>query len=77
MKTAISFPDALFRSADALGRHLGLSRSRLFAKALEFIANYRAGKVAERLNEVYANTTSKIGPQLTRAQKHVSSRGEW
>ena len=78
MKTAISLPDSLFRSADGLARRLGVSRSRLFATAVaEFIAKHRAGKVTERLNELYANSTSKIDPRLTRAQKRVSSRGEW
>jgi len=34
MKTAISLPDKLFESADALARRLGLSRSQLVATAL-------------------------------------------
>ena len=34
MKTAISLPDPLFKSADALARRLGVSRSELFANAM-------------------------------------------
>ncbi len=78
MKTAISLPDTLFRSADGLARRLGMSRSRLFATAVaEFIAKHRADKVTERLNEVYATRTSRMDPLLTRAQKRVSKPGEW
>ena len=78
MKTAISLPDSLFRSADGLARRLGMSRSRLFATAVaEFIAKHRADKVTERLNDVYATRTSRMDPLLTRAQKRMSSPGEW
>jgi metal-responsive CopG/Arc/MetJ family transcriptional regulator len=34
MKTAISLPDELFESADALARRMGISRSKLFATAV-------------------------------------------
>jgi metal-responsive CopG/Arc/MetJ family transcriptional regulator len=78
MKTAISLPDSLFRSADGLARRLGMSRSRLFATAVaEFIAKHRADKVTERLNDVYGTSTSRMEPLLTRAQKRVSTPGEW
>jgi len=78
MKTAISLPDPLFRSADGLARRLGMSRSRLFATAVaEFIAKHRTDKVTERLNEVYSAVPSKIDPQLTRAQKRATTPGEW
>jgi metal-responsive CopG/Arc/MetJ family transcriptional regulator len=78
MKTAISLPDSLFRSANGLARRLGMSRSRLFATAVaEFIAKHREDKVAERLNDVYATGTSRMDPPLTRAQKRVLSPGEW
>src|SRR5688572_2300207 len=35
MKTAISLPDALFEAAELLAGRLGVSRSRLYANALE------------------------------------------
>ncbi|MDO8738698.1 MAG: hypothetical protein Q7J17_06995, partial [Candidatus Deferrimicrobium sp.] len=34
MKTAVSIPDKIFRSADSLAKRLGVSRSRLYADAL-------------------------------------------
>lgn len=78
MKTAISLPDPLFRSADTLARRLGMSRSGLFATAVaEFVAKHRADKVTERLNEVYSARPSRVDPRLTRAQKRASTTGEW
>lgn len=78
MKTAISLPDSLFRSANGLARRLGMSRSRLFATAVaEFIAKHREDKVTERLDNVYGTGTSRMDPLLMRAQKRVSIRGEW
>jgi len=34
MKTAVSVPDKLFKSGDALAKRLGVSRSRLYSDAL-------------------------------------------
>jgi metal-responsive CopG/Arc/MetJ family transcriptional regulator len=57
VKTAISLPDALFKSADALARRLGVSRSELFANAVaEFIAQYDRSQLTERLNAVYGSS---------------------
>ncbi len=39
MKTAISIPDEIFDSADALAEEMGVSRSQLYATAVaEFVA---------------------------------------
>lgn len=78
MKTAISLPDELFSSADALARRLGMSRSRLFATALtEFLAKHRTAKVTERLNQVYASEPSQLDERTRRAQRRVAARSEW
>ena len=39
MKTAISIPDEVFRSAERLAQRLGVSRSELYAKAVDGV-NY-------------------------------------
>ena len=78
MKTAISLPNDLFASADALARRLGVSRSGLIATALaEFVAKHRAAKISERLDAVYAAEESRMDRSLSHAQREVLERSEW
>jgi metal-responsive CopG/Arc/MetJ family transcriptional regulator len=78
MKTAISIPDPLFTSADALAKRLGMSRSRLYATAVaEFVAKQRHAKVTERLNAVYATEDSRLPEDLRRASQRALLRLEW
>lgn len=78
MKTAISLPDELFASADALARKLGVSRSGLIATALaEFVAKHRASRISERLDAVYAVEESRVEPAMSRAQRKVIEQSEW
>ena len=56
MKTAISINDGLLREADETARLMRVSRSRLFALAVdEFLKRQRREEMLLRLNEVYAN----------------------
>lgn len=58
MKTAISIPDALFDSAEALATELGVSRSQLYATALaQLIATHDRTQITARLDALYG------GPQ--------------
>lgn len=78
MKTAISVPDRLFSSADALARKLGVSRSHLYATALaEYVAKHQASRVTERLNTVYGAQASSMDEGLSRAQRRTVDRTEW
>lgn len=78
MKTAISVPDPIFASADALAKRLGISRSQLYATAVaEYVAKFQATKVTERLDAVYAKETSRLEPKLARAQRRALKRAEW
>jgi len=54
MKTAISIPDRVFRSAEQLAARLGVSRSELYSKALEaLVEKHRDDLITTRLNEIY------------------------
>ena len=76
MKTAISLPDELFASADALAERLRVSRSELYATAVaEYVAKHRDADVTARLNAVYADLPSAVDPALRRAQ--ARSIAEW
>ena len=54
MKTAISIDEDLFKKAEKLSSKLRVSRSQLFAQALEYlIERSETLEVIQRLNEVY------------------------
>ena len=54
MKTAISIPDRVFRSAEELASRLGVSRSELYSKALAALVDkHRDDLITSRLNEIY------------------------
>ncbi|HKT60957.1 MAG TPA: hypothetical protein VJQ46_12980 [Gemmatimonadales bacterium] len=78
MKTAISLPDELFESADALAQRLGVSRSQLYATAVaEFLAKHQDSKVTERLDQVYAQQPSRLERPLRRSQARSLRTPEW
>jgi hypothetical protein len=56
MKTAISIPDELFDSAEALASRLGVSRSQLYATALaRLLAEHERSRITERLDAIYGD----------------------
>ena len=78
MKIAISLSEELFDSAETLGKRLGLSRSRLYATALEdFVAKHQARKVTERLNSVYASQDSRLDRATGRFQARSLNKRPW
>ena len=78
MKVALSIPDDLFRSAEALGKRLGVSRSRLYATALaDYVAKHQNRKVTARLDQVYAREESGVEPTLRRTQARSLPRESW
>ena len=75
VKTAISIPDAVFRSADELAHRLGVSRSELYAKAIaELVEKNRHELITERLNEVYATEDSSLDDETALLQHRSLTR---
>ena len=69
MKTAISIRDDIFDAAERIAASLGLSRSALYAKAVEeFVARHDAGRLTERLDTVYASTEPALDEDLAALQ---------
>jgi metal-responsive CopG/Arc/MetJ family transcriptional regulator len=70
MKTAVSIPDEVFASADALAEELGVSRSELYARAVaEYVAKHQGAEITARLNQVYAAESEEdLDDELRRAQ---------
>lgn len=78
MKVAVSIPDELFETAEALGKRLGLSCSRLYATALaDYLAKHSGRKTTERLNAVYADQPSRLDARVRRAQRRAIERDGW
>jgi metal-responsive CopG/Arc/MetJ family transcriptional regulator len=78
MKTAISIPDKVFRSADALAKRLGISRSELYTTAVtELLSKNQGRQVTARLDAVYAEEDSSLSPSLIQLQAKSLAHEEW
>jgi metal-responsive CopG/Arc/MetJ family transcriptional regulator len=78
MKTAVSIPDPLFRAAERAAKRRRISRSRLYAQALEAYLNAQSDKrITEALNAVYATEDSSLDPEIARMQSLSIGREEW
>jgi predicted transcriptional regulator len=73
MKTAISLDDHLLEQADQTAKQMRVSRSGLFALALQdYLRRRRQAEVAEQLNRVYTGkpgvpeqrTTARMKPKF-------------
>jgi metal-responsive CopG/Arc/MetJ family transcriptional regulator len=78
MKTAISIPDAVFRSAEQFARRSKMSRSELFTKAVaEYVEKHRHRGITEALDEVYGKTSSNMDPVLSKLQEVSIFNEDW
>jgi metal-responsive CopG/Arc/MetJ family transcriptional regulator len=78
MKTAVSIPDAIFQEADELAQRRGVSRSQLYATALErYLESERSADVTETLNRLLENEPPEPDPFITRAAALTFKRTEW
>lgn len=79
MKTAISLPDDLFRTADRLAKRSGKSRSQLYADALaEYVARHSPDEITEAMNAVVDRIAEPApDPFVTRAAMQILERTEW
>ena len=78
MKTAISIPDAVFRSAEQFAQVSKMSRSRLYTKAVaEYVEKHRQRGITEALNQVYGETRSKMEPVLVKLQEMSIFKEDW
>lgn len=74
MKTAVSIPTPLFQKAERRRRRLGVSRSELYATALEqLLDNEPDAEVTKALEQVYAAEESTIDRRLATAQRKATA----
>jgi len=78
MKTAISIPDNVFARADRLAKSMNMSRSELYARAVEeYLEGHRRSRVREKLDAIYSAESSSIDPALMIAQTASLPEEEW
>lgn len=78
MKMAISIPDELFERAEELAERLEVSRSQLYARAIEEYADRHASeRVRQMLDEVYGTIDSELDPALGLMQAVSIPQEEW
>lgn len=78
MKTAISIPDSIYKAADKLALHLGMTRSALYTKAIKkLLLEYRDDRITEKLNEIYEKETSKLDPAFKIMQLISLKEDKW
>jgi hypothetical protein len=81
IKTAISIQKSLFKQADEFARKMKLSRSRLFALALEdYIHRQQNRELLSRINSAYGDEPEAGDNNLRRKVRRTHRRmveGEW
>ncbi len=78
MKTAISLPDSVFEEAEVLARQLGMSRSELYAKALQaYLVRYNRNQRLLKLNQVYSEASSELDPVMSKMQFMSLPHEDW
>ena len=78
MKTAISLPDSVFAEAEALAQQLGLSRSELYATALQaYLSKYNRQQILSTLNNVYSQESSDLDLIIATMQLMSLPCEEW
>ncbi len=78
MKTAISIPDDLFKSADDLARRQGKSRSQLYAEAMaDYLRRHTAVDDTAAMNLVCDAVDGEMDADWAAASVAVLERSEW
>ena len=76
MKTDISIPNPIFKSAQRLAEKLGISLSELYAVALfEYVTTHE--NVTETLNQVYEVESSEMEPEFVQIQMASVDGENW
>jgi hypothetical protein len=78
VKTAISIPNDVFKTADSFARRKKLSRSAVFTMAVtEFLSHHHQEDVTDQLDKIYGKQDSSLDPVLNGLQFASISREKW
>lgn len=78
MKTAVSIPDVVFRAAERVAKRKGISRSELYARAIDrMVKQEDDAEITAALNRVYENESAALDPTLASLPARILEREEW
>ncbi len=78
MKTAISIPDNVFQAAERYAKNHGVSRSKLYSKALaQFLKKNSEEEITKKLNEIYSDQPSTLNEAVVTLQFCSLEKEEW
>ena len=78
MKTAISIPDSLYEKADSLADKLHVSRSRLYAIALErFIKDHDESTITDEIDRFIAEHGQPVDPVFLSGSLEDLKKVDW
>jgi metal-responsive CopG/Arc/MetJ family transcriptional regulator len=78
MKTAISVDTNLFERAEKYAKEKKISRSRLFAQAMEeYLEKREKAKIIEQINKVCEEVDTSLDPFWKEVQGRAISKDEW
>jgi hypothetical protein len=75
MKTAVSLPNEVFEAAERFAKERGLTRSAVYAKALEmFLETNQIDPLTEAINRVADRVDTRLDSGLKRLQRATLER---
>jgi predicted transcriptional regulator len=78
MKTAISLPDEVFESAERLAGRLKVSRSELYARALQdYVRRHAPDAVTDAYDQICSELDSHADAFTRGAARATLKRAEW
>jgi hypothetical protein len=78
MKVAVSIPDPIFAEAEVMAKRLKLSRSKVYARALdEFVTNHAIASVTEAMNAALAEAGQASHSFVHETARRAFARTEW
>ena len=78
MKVAVSIPDPVFAQGEALAKRMKLSRSKLYAKALDaFVADNVNDALTAQIDAALDKIGNEPDPFVMEAARQTLKRVEW
>ena len=78
MKITVSIHDSLWAAAEQFAQEKGLSRSELYAQALQFyLEAHRDQAITDALNRLYADESSVMDSAFVVMQLHALANDPW